>query len=271
MVIKLLIIDGQNDFCDPKGSLYVPGADASMRRLTAMIRRIWKKLSDIKFTMDSHRRVDISHPIWYVDSAGNPPPPFTVITAADLKSGRWNVRYAPFYARTLAYLEALEATGRYPHVIWPPHCLIGSWGHAIWPDLLAAAHEWEEKRFALAEFVTKGSNIWTEHFSAARAEVPDPQDPSTQINVDLIEDLEKADQIVIAGEALSHCVANTVRDVIAQFKNPDSAKKIVILLDATDPVGDPPGTTMFTDMANKFVQDMRALGVQFSTTIDYLA
>jgi len=101
--------------------------------------------------------------------------------------------------------------------------------------------------------------------------VPDPSDPSTQINAPLIRTLEQADVILLAGEALSHCVANTVRDIAKNFGDPRYVKKMVLLTDASSPVGDPPGTTMFTDFANDFVRDMKALGMQTATTTDFLA
>lgn len=63
MKIELLIIDPQNDFCNPNGSLYVPGAERDMQNLSNMVRRLKGKLADIHVTLDSHRRVDISHPL----------------------------------------------------------------------------------------------------------------------------------------------------------------------------------------------------------------
>ena len=35
--IHLLAIDPQNDFCDPSGSLYVPGADEDTKRLAGFV------------------------------------------------------------------------------------------------------------------------------------------------------------------------------------------------------------------------------------------
>ena len=176
--IHLLVIDPQNDFCDPNGSLYVTGADDDMDRLELLIDRMRGDLAAIHVTLDSHRKVDISHPIWWKDSSGANPAPFSQITVADVESGRWTTAQPGFYKRSLAYLEALEVGNRYPHVIWPEHCLIGDEGHNVFGELSGAIHEWEE-RFAQADFVTKGSNPWTEHFSAVQAEVPDPEDPST--------------------------------------------------------------------------------------------
>ena len=182
----------------------------------------------------------------------------------ELRSGRWTTTHPGAWDRTVAYLEALEAGGRYPHVVWPEHCLIGTEGHAVHPKLMEALREWEE-RFALVDFVTKGSNPWTEHFSAVQAEVPDPEDPGTQVNTALVRTLEDADVVLLAGEASSHCLANTVRDIAAHFADPRWVKKLVLLEDATSPV---PG---FESYATDFVRDMTALGMSIDTTARFAA
>jgi nicotinamidase-related amidase len=262
--LHLLVIDPQNDFCDPAhGSLYVPGAEADMDRLARLVDRLGPRLADVHVTLDSHRKVDISHPIWWRDASGAHPAPFTVITAADLRSGRWTTTQPAAWQRSLAYLEALEVGGRYPHVVWPEHCLIGDAGHNVWPNLSEALHRWED-RFALADFVTKGSNPWTEHFSAVQAEVPDPADPSTQVNTRLVQTLEEADLVLLAGEALSHCLANTVRDVAAHFGDPAAVRKLVLLTDASSNV---PG---FDAQGTAFLRDLTALGMRTATTADFL-
>jgi nicotinamidase/pyrazinamidase len=257
----LLVIDPQMDFCDPHGALYVPGADQDMNRLAALVRRLRNKWTQIHVTLDSHRKVDISHPIWFKDSMGGHPAPFTVISAADLETGRWTTTMPGAHKRTLAYLRALAATGRYPHVIWPYHCLIGDDGHKVWPALSAAIHEWEE-RFLTVDFVTKGSNPWTEHFSAVQAEVPDPTDPTTQINTELVRTLEQADLIVLAGEALSHCLANTVRDIANTFTDPKYVAKLVLLTDASSNVKG------FESYGESFVRELSAKGMRLATTTD---
>jgi len=258
------VIDPQNDFCDPSGALFVPGADADMDRLARLVRRLRDRLTDVHVTLDSHRRVDISHPLWFRDGDGHHPAPFTVLRADDLASGRWSTTHPGAWDRTLAYLRALESGGRYPHVIWPEHCLIGSEGHAVHPTLLDALGEWES-RFALVDFVTKGSNPWTEHFSAVQAEVPDPEDPGTQVNTSLVRTLEEADVVLLAGEASSHCLANTVRDVAAQFTDPRWVRKLVLLTDATSPV---PG---FEAYSADFLRDLTALGMTTTTTDRFAA
>ena len=265
MKLHLLVIDPQNDFCDPNGSLYVPGAEEDIDRLAVMINRLNGKLDDIHVTLDSHRKVDISHPVWWRDSDGHNPNPFSVITAGDLRQGTWTTTMPSARARSLDYLEELERRGRYPHVIWPEHCLIGDDGHNVHPVLSEAVHEWEAKRFALADFVTKGSNPWTEHFSAVAAEVPDPSDPGTQVNTRLIDTLHAADTVLLAGEALSHCLANTVRDVAEQFGDAATIRKLVLLTDASSSV---PG---FDTQGSDFVRELTARGMRTATTTDFLA
>lgn len=263
MSIHLVVIDPQRDFCDPNGSLFVPGADEDMQRLASLVERLAAKLDDIHVTLDSHRKVDISHPIWWRDERGKHPEPFTQISAAQVETGRWTTTKASMRERSLAYLRALETSGRYPHVIWPYHCLIGSEGHAVDPSLLGALHGWEQ-RFAVVDFITKGSNPWTEHFSGVQAEVPDPEDPSTQLNADFIGTLQEADVILMAGEALSHCLANTVKDIVQQFDAPELVSKIHLLTDASSSV---PG---FEAYAQSFIDDMTAAGMRLTTTQDFI-
>ena len=81
------------------------------------------------------------------------------------------------------------------------------------PVVAAALQRWEEAGFARVNYVTKGYNPWTEHYSAVQADVPDPTDPGTQINTRLIRALKNADVVALSGQALSHCVAHTVRDI----------------------------------------------------------
>ncbi len=136
MNIHLLVIDPQNDFCDPRdGSLFVPGADADMGRLSAMVDRLAPKIADVHVTLDSHHPVDIAHPVFWSDGSGAHPGPFTTITVADVESGRWTTTLPSARRRALEYLRALESGGRYPHTVWPPHCIIGSAGHNVVPDL----------------------------------------------------------------------------------------------------------------------------------------
>lgn len=261
MKTHLLVIDPQNDFCDPKhGTLYVPGADGDMARLAGLIDRIGAAIDGIHVTLDSHHPIDIAHPIFWRDASGEAPAPFTGITPDDVRGGKWTTRRAEDRDRALAYLDALAAGGRYPHTIWPPHCLIGSRGHNVDPTLFAALTRWEIAQHALVDYVMKGTNPWTEHFSAIRAEVIDPDDPSTQPNTRLIAALKGADRVLIAGEAGSHCVANTVRDLADVLGERARVERLVLLEDTISPV---PG---FEAFQADFLADLTGRGMARSTT-----
>lgn len=271
--IDLLIIDPQNDFCNiPAASLAagqapalpVTGAHQDMLRLAAFIDRVGSKLNDIHVTLDSHNPVDIAHPGWWVNSKGEAPAPFTLISAADVKAGLWRAANPLAQEHSVRYVEQLAANGRYPLVIWPEHCLIGSWGHNVHATVKGALDVWARKRLEVVDFVTKGSNPMTEHYSAVQAEVPDSSDASTLLNTRLIRTLEQADIIVIAGEALSHCVANTVRDIANNFGEAN-IKKMVLLTDCASSV------TGFEQLGKDFVTEMTARGMQLATSADFLA
>lgn len=256
----LLVIDPQNDFVDPAGALYVRGAERDAEALARLIDAPNAHISDLVVSLDSHHRVDISHPLWFRDAAGRAPDPFTVVTSDDLRAGRWRALEGA-QERTLAYLEALEREARYPHVIWPEHCLTGGGGQAMFPLVFEAAQGWAARASAERPrqimFVTKGESPWTEHFSAVRAEVPDPHDPHTHVRRDLIARLTDADEVWVAGWARSHCVANTVRDLV-RFGGEALARKMTLITDATSDV---PG---FEEAGARFVEEARAAGVRLA-------
>jgi nicotinamidase-related amidase len=260
----LIIIDPQFDFCDPKGALSVPGADKDMERLAAMINKHVDDIDEINVTLDSHHKVHIAHAIWWVDSNGKHPDPFTLITADDVKTGKWRAMNPGFQKRSEAYVQALATAGRYVLCIWPEHCLIGTPGAAIVGVLNDALRKWEG-RFDIANMVTKGSNPFTEHYSAVKADVEDPADATTKLNEKLVKILRDGNgDILIAGEALSHCVANTIRDIANEFTD-EQVKRFVLLEDACSNV------TGFEALGETFVKEMTARGMRISTTTTYFA
>lgn len=290
--MDLLIIDPQNDFTDkpfPRadgsmkpGSLAVVGAWEDMKRLSTFVDRVGGRLRDIHVTMDCHRTFDVAHPLWW--KAGDlkwrnskndvHPDPFTMIVPQDLLPGGPNqpakwipaLPYPEKYTKAgftaLSYLEKLAATNRYPLVIWPEHCLIGDTGNAINSEIFEALNRWERNETADIDWVSKGSNVYTEHYSAVRAEVPDPFDPSTTLNKRLIDMLAECDVVLLAGEARSHCLANTVRDIAAEFGDAN-IRKLILLEDCTSDVGG------FEQMGKDFVTEMTARGMQVVKSVDY--
>lgn len=255
---QLVIIDPQYDFCNPKGALFVKGADEDCKRLAALIDRV--KFTGINVTLDSHHYFDIAHPAFVVDQNGKHPDPFTLITAEDVRKGKWRASEISLQGHLLHYVETLEKNSRYVYCIWPPHCLIGTPGHCVEEHVAESLLNWE-KRGNFVNYITKGSNFKTEHYSAVIADVPDPNDPSTGLNMGFIKLLQDADIVYISGQALSHCVANTFRDVADNFGE-DNIKKLVLLVDTCSNVGG------FENLGEQFIKDMTARGMQVAKSTE---
>ena len=270
--VQMLIIDPQNDFCTPSGSLFVQGADKDSIRLASFIKAILPNLDDIHVTLDTHHTVSIFHSIFWVDSKGKHPLPFTMITHDDVVNGKWKTTNPAMHKWGLYYTEELQKHNRYALIIWPYHCLIGTPGHNVVTPIAEVLKQWEEE-FAMVDYVTKGTNYKVEHYSAVQADVVIPTDPTTQLNTGLIQTLQDADILFLSGQALSHCVAYTVKDIADNFGD-ENIKKMVLIEDTTSPVQpDPPGTTLFSDSASQFIIDMKARGMQTcrSTDIDFIS
>jgi nicotinamidase-related amidase len=232
MRTHLLLIDPQNDFCDPKGTLFVPGADQDCARLAAFIDApdVPATFDAVTVTLDCHSSYAIFHPAFWRCRDASHPAPFTEITHEAIRAGDFAPVDASLQDYTLRYTEALERGGRYKLCIWPPHCLAGTWGHCVDPTLRAALDRWEVRHPGKSvHYVLKGANPLTEHYSAFRPEVSDPADPPSSA---FIASLAAADRIYVTGQALSHCVLFTLRDLVREV----DPSHITLLADYTSPV-----------------------------------
>ena len=272
----LLIIDPQNDFCDlpadliPDGyapSLPVTGAHQDMLRVASLIRDGGAGLTQISVTLDAHHRYEIAHPTFWRTGDGGAVAPFTQISAQQLREGAFVPAAFGALPRAQHYLDALESAGRYQLMVWPVHCEIGSWGQNIHGAVRAAYNAWEVAQLQVVAKLSKGSNPWTEHYSAVMAEVPDPQDPATQLNIPFLDSLVSAERIYICGEAGSHCVkASTehIADYLQAQQGREALARLVLLTDCMSPV---PG---FEAQQEAFLAAMLARGARLATSTEIL-
>ena len=112
----LLIIDPQNDFCNPGnsngkgiGSLYVTDAENDMERLASWIRSYKDQIDFIGITIDSHQPNDISHPNFWMDKNGNFPAPFSSITSKEVDDICYAIAVHVDGQSGYAYPDILEA------------------------------------------------------------------------------------------------------------------------------------------------------------------
>ncbi|QDK83388.1 isochorismatase family protein [Spirosoma sp. KCTC 42546] len=232
MTNAFLIIDAQYDFCDPDGALFVPGAEQDVDRIATLIKQHADQIDHIVVTLDTHHVLDIAHPLFWQDYSGKHPAPFTQITGADIDAGRWIARFSTEKAKQ--YVHDLEADGQFTHFIWPEHCLVGSRGAALHDSLFDALKGWSSQRDLDYVAVQKGLYPLSEHFGIFRAQVPDPAIPETQLNTALIADLVRFDNVYLMGEAKSHCVANSLKQLL-DFA-PELVPKLVVVTDCMSDV-----------------------------------
>lgn len=249
----LLLIDAQFDFCNPKGALYVPGAETDVERIARLLALEGEKIDSIFVTLDTHKVLDIAHPLFWEDANGNTVAPFTLITAANVKSGKWTPRYERDYV--IQYLETLEAEGEFKHFIWPEHCLIGSKGAGLDDTIMEALLAWTHRTGRDYKAIIKGTNPLTEHFGVFRAQVPVANAPETQLDQSFLSDLAAFDQILVAGEARSHCVATSINQILKYA--PELVPRATILSDCMSNV------TNFEEVADPIYEEAKQKGMTF--------
>lgn len=264
--VALLIVDAQRDFVIPGLGLPVDGAVDDMRRLIEFIYGNLGSITQIDLSMDTHYPYQIFFPSWWQDANGNSPAGYTPISYDDVRKGVWKPIVDPMWS--VNYVKKLESEAKKSLMIWPYHCLIGTPGHAIVPALSEAVIFHSAARSSQPEYLIKGVNPRTEHYGIFAAEIADPNDISTQLNTRILETIAKNDLVYVAGEAKSHCVLETMKQLVGYFGNtdPTAIKKIRFLMDCTSSVKHP--AVDFDKLANNELEKMAAQGVVLVKSTD---
>lgn len=265
--VHLVLIDMQVDFCHEQGSLFIPGAGGDLRRTIEFIYQHAGRISKITCSLDSHLPHQIFHPAWWADEDGNHPDPFTLISFADIEAGKWQPLKMPQRSRN--YVKQLEQEAKKVLTIWPYHVMIGGVGNALDPELFSAVLWHSFARDVAPTWLNKGNIPTTEHYSIIQPEVPEPDQPLGSKNRPFLDSLSQADVIVVAGEAESHCVLESLADIVEEFADTDGAlQKIYFLSDCTSPVLHP--EVNFHALALEQFAKFETQGVNFINTVDPL-
>jgi nicotinamidase-related amidase len=279
--ICLLLIDVQNTFCIPDFELFVGGksgigAVEDNVRLCEFIYRNLGVISAIAPTMDTHTAMQIFHPLFWINEAGeHPTPAATLITPEDIQQRKWKVNPAVAYSlaggnyealekHALHYVKQLSDAGKYPLTVWPYHSMLGGIGHALVSAVEEALFFHCIARYSQTRYEIKGNNPLTENYSILRPEVMYDVSggPIAEKNTNLIQHLWEFDAVILAGQAKSHCVAWTIADLLTEIQEKDAslAKKVYLLEDCTSPVV-VPGVVDYTQQADEAFQRFAASGM----------
>jgi len=291
-ILHLLGIDFDKDFCFPQGALYVGGRSGrgaleDNRRFTEFIYQNLGRITDITMTMDTHFAFQIFFASFWIDANGNPLTSHTMISTADIRTGKVrpnplvaqftsNGNYAWLLKQVEFYCSELERKGKYTLYLWPPHCILGSDGHALVGTIHEARMFHSYVRGAQSWIEVKGGNFLTENYSVMSPEVLMRHDgaPLAQKNTNFIRTLLKADAVVIGGQAASHCVLSSVDDLLGeiQAQDPDLARKVYLLSDCMSAVVVPDGKggflADFTPQAEAALQKFSDAGMHVVKSTD---
>lgn len=271
--ICLMAVDVQNTFCVPGFELFVAGRSGHAAvedniRLCEFIYRNLGTITQTVSTMDTHTAMQIFHPVFWINDAGEHPAPYTQISVDDVAGGRWKVN--PAVASVVAdsdparlqaygryYVGRLSQSGKYRLTVWPYHAMLGGIGYALVSAVEEALFFHTLARHAQTGFESKGGLPLTEHYSVLRPEVLEGPDgtPIARKNAGFVQKLLDFDMVIIAGQAKSHCVAWTIEDLLTEIltTDPELARKVYLLEDCTSPVV-VPGVIDFTEQADAAFQ-----------------
>jgi nicotinamidase-related amidase len=281
----LLAVDVQNTFCIPDFELFVAGRSGTgavddNRRLCEFVYRNLGTITQIYPSLDTHHTMQVFHAIWLVDEHGDHPEPYTLVSAEDVKAGRWRMNTAvaealgmdvDYAERHLAhYTRRLAEGGKYNLTIWPYHAMLGSIGHALVSAVEEAVFFHGIARHSHPDFQVKGNNPLTEHYSMLGPEVTEGPngDRLGGKNTELIEKLFTFDVVVVAGQAKSHCMAWTIDDLLEEeAAGVRLAERTYLLEDCTSPVV-VPGVVDYTDDADAAFERYAAAGMQVVRSVD---
>ena len=293
--VHLLLIDVQKDFCFPEGTLYVAGRSGTgaiddSRRIAELVYRNLGAITEITTTFDTHLAYQIFFASFWLDKDDRPLSAFRTITAAQVASGevhpnpamaKWlcGGNYAWLCKQALHYCEELERAGKYQLYLWPPHCLLGSDGHALAGVIHEARLFHAYARVAQTNVEVKGGNPLTENYSVLRPEVLSRFDGGAlaQRNTQFVQTLLAADAVVIAGQAASHCVKSTIDDLLSEIaaQDPALAKKVYLVTDCMSAVTVPDGkgglSADFTPDAERALAKFADAGMHLVTSTDPIA
>ena len=287
--ICLVAVDVQNTFCIPGFELFVGGRSGTgavddNRRLCAFLYRNLGAITRVIPTLDTHRAMQIFHPLWLVNGRGEHPAPFTLVTAEDVERGVWrfNAAVAPSLGlepedaqRQLRhYVRKLAEGGKYALTVWPYHAMLGGIGHALVPAVEEAVFFHAIARASQPDFQVKGDDPLTEHYSVIGPEVTlgAAGEALGARNRELVDHLHQYDAVVIAGQAKSHCVAWTIADLLAEVRARDYslAPHVYLLEDCTSPVV-VPGVIDYTDEADAAFRRFAEAGFHVVRSTDPLS
>ena len=254
----LLCIDVQKDFVEG-GSLAVPGSIGDIERITRFIYNNMSGITDIMCSMDTHYPFHIFFSPWWCDADGNNPAPYTMINYEDVEKGKWRpVIGNP--QKSLTYLQKLEEQAKKTLCIWPYHCIRGTEGYDLENEFAKMVYYHSTARKTIPRIIQKGMDFYSEMYGIIKPEFSDKNIKNT----DVLNAFENYDEIYVVGEAASHCLMESVKQIAEEYATrPEITSKITVLEDCTSSI------TGFEEVTrDAFDMFKRTYGIKFAKSTE---
>lgn len=256
----LLVIDPQFDFED-NGTLAVPGAIEDFKRLLRFAYDNLDKITQIMISLDTHFFFHVFSGCCWKDKNGNYVSPYTMITKEACDAGEYTpVMYPGVFKK---YLEGLDATSKKKLMIWTQHCLEFTKGWLPEQELVKMIYFHEAARRVRPLGIQKGQSPYSEMYGIFKEEYPKGGVP--KINSKLTDKIAEFDKIIIAGEAKSHCVLESLKQFLEVYEDqPEITSKVYFLMDCCSCI---PGTEAETEAELKELQAKYNINLVNSTDL----
>ncbi|SDH84483.1 hypothetical protein [Paenibacillus naphthalenovorans] len=240
--IMLFVIDPQNDFMDD-GALPVAGAKKDMARLEAFITANERAIARIGYSLDTHQPISIFFSVWWADQDGQSPKSYTTITYDDVMAGRWSPCFHP--DESLQCLSQLRSI-----MIWADHCLQGTPGAAVEPNIYHAIIRHSRRKGLNPLVIEKGLDPISDMYGIVHPEY----NPMNRYDDRMINEFRKYDEVIFAGEAASHCVLTSVKQVMVLFEQETVKPRFSILTDCMSPIAgfEEATSAAFDELADRY-------------------
>lgn len=162
----LFIVDPQNDFVDPAGSLYVKGAEVAIDNICKLLKE--RDFDRVIISQDSHQYYHIGHSEFWKEK----PEPGTVIKISEISRNEV-VPVLCDYENPKDVIRRIYERNSRDIRIWPHHCIEGSWGYSFPDRLIQALNDWSASHLRPYEVYQKGKNPFCESFSLLDEYTPD--------------------------------------------------------------------------------------------------
>lgn len=301
---NILIMDTQIDFLEG-GALAIEGATNDAYRLIDLLTS-YPDMFNLKVsTLDTHTPNHIGHPGYWksIETNDYEPEAWTVFSYdanTDTIKGSDGKTYEPkdtsLLQWTKDYVKNIESYGKGAPLIWPVHCLEGTYGHNLFPPLKELLDTMPN-----VEYFIKAQNNLSEMYSIFMSEIPVPLEMSTKelayiggitnvpsdsninepnsdkpggyylntnFNAKLYNVLNiKNNPLLICGQALSHCVNWSIRDYVNKYLESNNMTRlldnqIILIIDASTAI---PG---FESSVNDLLMFCKEKNVTLKTCVE---